>query len=342
MNKDLMENSLSAIKLKAFLFDIISENTTNKGDIEEKINNIKDNEVKTKLQNALKDKKSILNNIIEKGNALVEEVEKIDVANALLEDFNKGTVEEKDNSASNEVEEKAKEETTPEQEVEVKEDVQQEIEIPTTPVEEIANETEKQETPSEEPQQEEITIKEVDPPQPANQESIVFSNDEEDASDEEKETEEVEEEEDIEENYPQVKLQKKTNDPPRAIIVSKEQYQRLLASKIRQKNLIIQNELEESEQEENAPSSNEVIPTEDTDLDLPDITTSENPTPEEKQEPEEVIPDNTEEKEETIEEMLERANNLYKEGNLQESEALYEKISSLNKTNQEKILTKAA
>ena len=173
--------------------------------------------------------------------------------------------------------------------------------------------------------------------------------------------------------YPKVSLVKDTDDPPRAIIVTLSQFQKLQASKIRQKNIIIDNELSEETEVEaeeaianKGEESSEELPVINIDnniVDIKDITgieennteaseeqiapiiTESDPiaTPEAETE-ENIIEDSTndvisEEPEEDIEQMLERANNLYKEGKIEESQALYEKISTLNKENQEKNKT---
>ena len=43
-----------------------------------------------------------------------------------------------------------------------------------------------------------------------------------------------------------------------------------------------------------------------------------------------------------IEKMLEEANNLYKNGQIAQSQELYEKISSINRKNQNKVLERVA
>ncbi len=135
----------------------------------------------------------------------------------------------------------------------------------------------------------------------------------------------------------EVILSKETADEARAIIVSEGQFKKLRASKMRQQDLIINSQTIEKNLETNLEKDEKQKPiiefTDDsTDVNLEDI------------EKDKAIVKDTEEdtKEESIEEMLERANKLYKEGNLIESQALYDKISSLNKAQQDKIYTKVA
>ena len=166
--------------------------------------------------------------------------------------------------------------------------------------------------------------------------------------------------------YPKVSLHKDSDDPPRAIIVTVSQFKNLQQSKVKKKNEIIENELSEEEPkiEEKPTEEDEILPVINIDNNIADIkditgnqedtsTTEEiisnNKVIEEKSTPEEknnqIIEETPKDDvEESIEQMLERANNLYKEGKLQESQALYEKISNLNKAkqNEDKVYVKTA
>lgn len=129
-----------------------------------------------------------------------------------------------------------------------------------------------------------------------------------------------------------VKIKKRTADIPKAIIVSLEQFRKLSFSKDRQKNLILSHSVKNEE------NNADVIPMPDLDNDNEKVEENLNLEDSPSQ-------DNVENgEEESLEQMLERANNLYKEGNLKESQALFEKISLLNKANKEldKTLTKTA
>ena len=126
----------------------------------------------------------------------------------------------------------------------------------------------------------------------------------------------------------EVILSKETADEARAIIVSEGQFKKFRASKMRQQDLIINSQTIETNSETNSEKDEKQKPiiefTDDsTDVNLEDI------------EKDKAIVKDTEE-------VLERANKLYKEGNLIESQALYDKISSLNKAQQDKIYTKVA
>ena len=172
--------------------------------------------------------------------------------------------------------------------------------------------------------------------------------------------------------YPKVSLHKENNDPPRAIIVTLSQFKNLQASKTSKKNEIIENELGPDEQTtENTEQAAEELPTINIDnnlADIKDITASEetDSTSEENKDTslEEVISkdeqqnqensnvssetpsteeQSSEESGEDIEKLLEEANNLYKEGKVEASQALFEKISALNKAkNDDKVYVKAA
>ncbi len=153
-----------------------------------------------------------------------------------------------------------------------------------------------------------------------------------------------------EEEYPEVILSKETNDPAKAIIVNIKQFKKLQASKMTQQELILNNKVsEEKPKKEFEPviniASDEVeetktISNEENDKEIK----SEDKPPVQEEQPVENKEDikTTDEKEENIEELLNKANALYKEGNLQESEALYEKISALNKQKQNKTHIKVA
>ncbi len=102
-----------------------------------------------------------------------------------------------------------------------------------------------------------------------------------------------------------IKLKKSTTDKAKAIVVTSNQFLKLKQSKLEQKDIIV-------DRKEITETTTDKPPVEDKENQL------------------------------NIEEMLEKASNLYKEGKIAESQALYEKISTLNKEQQNKTLLKVA
>lgn len=375
----LIENSMTILKLKSLLFDIVSEEIAKKSN-----------------------KNDIINNIFTKSTELLQEIEKLSLNETsskevkTINETAKTSPIETSNSITTTNTPIAKENITEEKSQEEKEEkIAEKVKTsnasfdgkePSTTTDAIVHSqaTIKEESPS-------SPIKPIEnnqssPSSPAvskdisendtnAEDDIVFDND---ASLEEPNESEKSKEEMVTEPpkdtslYPKVSLHKENNDPPRAIIVTLSQFKNLQASKTSKKNEIIENELGPDEQTtENTEQAAEELPTINIDnnlADIKDITASEetDSTSEENKDTslEEVISkdeqqnqensnvssetpsteeQSSEESGEDIEKLLEEANNLYKEGKVEASQALFEKISALNKAkNDDKVYVKAA
>ena len=376
----LIENSMTILKLKSLLFDIVSEEIAKKSN-----------------------KNDIINNIFTKSTELLQEIEKLSLNETsskevkTINETAKTSPIETSNSITTTNTPIAKENITEEKSQEEKEEkIAEKVKTsnasfdgkePSTTTDAIVPSQAiiKEESPSssiepiENNQSSSSSLavsKDISENDTNAEDDIVFDND---ASLEEPNESEKSKEEMVTEPpkdtsiYPKVSLHKENNDPPRAIIVTLSQFKNLQASKTSKKNEIIENELGPDEQTtENTEQAAEELPTINIDnnlADIKDITASEETgsTSEENKDTsslEEVISkdeqqnqensnvssetpsteeQSSEESGEDIEKLLEEANNLYKEGKVEASQALFEKISALNKAkNDDKVYVKAA
>ena len=375
----LIENSMTILKLKSLLFDIVSEEIAKKSN-----------------------KNDIINNIFTKSTELLQEIEKLSLNETsskevkTINETAKTSPIETSNSITTTNTPIAKENITEEKSQEEKEEkIAEKVKTsnasfdgkePSTTTDAIVPSQAiiKEESPSssiepiENNQSSSSSLavsKDISENDTNAEDDIVFDND---ASLEEPNESEKSKEEMVTEPpkdtsiYPKVSLHKENNDPPRAIIVTLSQFKNLQASKTSKKNEIIENELGPDEQTtENTEQAAEELPTINIDnnlADIKDITASEetDSTSEENKDTslEEVISkdeqqnqensnvssetpsteeQSSEESGEDIEKLLEEANNLYKEGKVEASQALFEKISALNKAkNDDKVYVKAA
>lgn len=268
MNEEF-NNSFSLTTLKAYLFDLISKETTKQQTLKETISKEQDTDKRKAMEEAFNEKGLILNNIINKANELTLEIEK-------LNKENNGTI------------------------------------LSDKPYLKISSNDFKEEKDNNEKTLEEASIDNI-----SNEEA----------------------------SYPEITLSKETNDPAKAIIVSIKQFKKLQDSKMTQQELILKNKTSEAVQKEIEPVINIALDEEETkekedtsNKESEKVETEVIPTISEDQKNENEKDTKTaSEKEENIEELINKANALYKEGNLQESEALFEKISSLNKQNKTQI-----